>query len=100
VDNQEEPWRKRPSFYAFKTMVQHLRGAEFIEKVPHPRFEIFAFQKKKEHFAVVWAKKKANWGKSKMSGDIKKIISRDGKELPFINNEIKIDGDPCYVFFK
>lgn len=100
VDSREEPWRKRPSFYAFKTMAQLLKGAEFIEKVSHPRLEIFAFQKEKEHFSVVWVKKKSTRAKHKMSGDIKKAVSRDGRELPIKNNEIKLGEDPCYVFFK
>lgn len=100
VDSREEPWRKRPSFYAFKTMTQHLRGAEFIEKIPHSLLEIFVFQKEKDNFAAVWARKKTNWDRSNMPKDIQKIINRDGKELLLTNSEIKIDGDPCYIFFK
>ncbi|MFO7979281.1 MAG: hypothetical protein R6V00_00425 [Candidatus Aminicenantes bacterium] len=100
VDSREEPWRKRPSFYSFKTLVQHLRGAEFIEKVPHSHLEIFAFQKEKQHFSVVWAKKKNHGEKYGIPGDIKKIISRDGKELPSTHNKIKINGNPCYVYFR
>ena len=100
VDSREKPWQKRPSFFAFKTMIEHLKGAKFIEKIAHPHLEIFAFRREKNLFSVVWAKKKTHWKKSEMAGVIKKIISRDGEELPYNDNEIKINGDPCYIFFK
>lgn len=99
VDSRSEPWRKRPSFYAFKTMTRHLKGAEFIEKIPHPGLEIFVFQKQGDCFAVVWTTGETSWSRSEIPRDIKKVISRDGKKLGFKEREFKVNGRPCYVFF-
>jgi len=100
VDSRKEPWRKRPSFYAFNTMVEHLKKSKFKRKIPHHRAEIYVFQKEQEIFAVVWAKEETNWGELIIPNEIKKVISGDGKELPFDKNKVWIDGNPCYVMFK
>jgi len=100
VDSRKNPWRKRPSFYAFKTMAHHLKGSKFIKKIPHPYLEVFVFQKKKDLFAAVWTTKETNKSQFEPPMDIKKVISRDGEELSMTGREIKMSGDPCYVFFK
>lgn len=100
VDNRREPWRRRPSFYAFQNMVAHLEGARFIEKIPHSFAEIFVFQKGQDWFAVVWSKKRINWNPSAVSMEVIKVLSRDGNELRFDKNKLRIGPSPCYVFFE
>ncbi|MFW6128811.1 MAG: hypothetical protein ACOC6P_01005 [Candidatus Aminicenantaceae bacterium] len=100
IDSRDKPWRRRPSFYAFKNMVAHLEGARFIEKLSHSRIQIFLFRKKQDHFAIVWAKERVPWEQSAISMEVNKVINRDGKKISFKKNELCIDGNPCYVFFK
>jgi hypothetical protein len=104
VDSREEPWRKRPGFYAFKTLIANLEGAAFKEKIPHPHAEIFVFQRGLDSFAVVWTTEKKNWGQSPIKNwglsPISRVVSRDGKELPFVKDQIWIDGSPRYVFLE
>lgn len=105
IDSREEPWRKRPSFFAFKTMASLLRESEFQGRIPHPHAEIFSFRKRAENFAVIWTKDKKNWGLSLiknwgLSPIIKRVVGRDGREIPFEENRITIDGSPKYVFFE
>ncbi len=98
VDSREKPWRKRPGYYAFQTMVGLLEESAFTEKVAHPQALIFSFQKNGESFSVCWT-----------NGDpcdhvfedrIIRVLSRDGKEIPVKDNRVKIDGSPKYVFFE
>ncbi|MBD3414014.1 MAG: hypothetical protein GF421_06260 [Candidatus Aminicenantes bacterium] len=99
IDSRSEPWRKRPSFHAFKTMVTLMKGSRFVKKLPHPRFEIFIFEKQKDRFAVIWAQDKTNWGESAIPFKVTKVVSRDGNRLSFSDNQIRIDGNPRYIYF-
>lgn len=125
IDSRSKEWRKRPGFYALKTMVSFLEGSIFTGKAPHPRAMIFYFEKAgkrgelkeeersrqkngqekgglkeegKEKFAACWTK----GGRFDYAspGSISRVLSRDGEEIPFSGNRIKIDGSPRYVFFE
>ncbi len=105
IDSREEPWRKRPSFFAFKTMVSLLKGSEFQGKIDHQMAEIFVFHRQEERFVVVWTKDLSFWGRSLaldafLPGRCVRIKSRDGEEIPVTEGQIKIDGSPKYVFYK
>jgi hypothetical protein len=57
VDSREEPWRRRPSWFALRTMVAELAGAEFAGKDEGRAArgaEIYRFRKAGREFAVCW----------------------------------------------
>ncbi len=100
IDDREEPWRKRPGFYAYQTMVSQLKGAEFIKKIPHPKAEVFIFQREKNRMAAVWSREEQSTVEFALPGKAEKIVERDGAELPANGDRIIIDGHPRYIVFK
>jgi len=98
IDSRKKEWRKRPSFYAMKNMVALLEGGTFMGKIPHPEAMIFSFCKGKENFAICWSKGGAcDYIFSKR---IIRVLSRDGEDMPFKDDQIKIDETPKYVFLE
>jgi hypothetical protein len=105
IDSREEPWRKRPSFFAFKTMVSFLRDSEFQGTISHSMAEIFVFHREGESFVVIWTKDKLHWGKSLdldsfLPGEVDRIVGREGEDIPVQDGQIEINGSPKYVFYK
>ena len=105
IDSREEMWRKRPSFFAFKTMVSMLRDSEFQGTISNPIAEIFVFYREGESFVVIWTKDKVNWDKSLalenfLPGQVDRVVGRDGEEIPVQGGQIEINGSPKYVFYK
>ena len=105
IDSREEMWRKRPSFFAFKTMVSMLRDSEFQGTISDPIAEIFVFYREGESFVVIWTKDKVNWDKSLalknlLPGQVDRVVGRDGEEIPVQGGQIEINGSPKYVFYK
>lgn len=105
IDSREEPWRKRPSFFAFRTMVSLLRDSEFQRTIPHPMAEIFVFHRDGESFVVIWTKDESNWGKflaldSFLPGHLDRVVGRDGEDIPVHDGQMEINGSPKYVFYK
>lgn len=98
VDSRDMEWRKRPGFYAVKTMVAHLKESTFLKKIPHPRAEIFSFRKGEEDFFVCWTKGEAC--EYIFARKVVRVVSRNGKEIPRVNDSVKIGGSPIYVFLK
>jgi len=98
IDSRKKKWRKRPSFNALKTMVSLLERSTFIGKIPHPEAMIFSFCKGKNNFVVCWT----NGAPCEyvLSRRIMGMLSRDGEEISFKDNRIKIDGSPIYVFIE
>lgn len=96
VDSRGKEWRKRPSFHALKTMVRHLEGSTFTEKIPHAQAMLFLFEKEKETFAVCWTK--GNPCEYVFPKRIARALSRDGEETSFQDNRIEIEHSPKYVF--
>ncbi len=98
VDSREKPWRMRPGYHAFKTMVGRLEESTFTRKTPHSRAMIFSFQRGKEDFTVCWT----NDGRCNhvFERRIIQVIGRDGDEIPVKENRIQIDASPKYVFFE
>ena len=104
IDSREEPWRKRPSFFAFKTLVSMLKDSEFQGIISHPTAEIFVFHRQGESFVVVWTKDKSNEGKflaldAFLPGQVDRVVGRNGEELPVREGQIKLSGSPQYVFY-
>ncbi len=100
VDSREEPWRRRPGLYAYQTMVTQLKGTEFIKKIPHPKAEVFIFQREKNRLAAVWSREEEATVEFALPGKAEKIVERDGAELPVNGDKIIIDGHPRYVVFQ
>ena len=104
IDSREESWRKRPSFFAFKTMVSFLKDSEFQGTIIHPIAEIFVFYREGESFMVVWTKEKSNEGKflaleKFFQGHVDRVVGRDGEKIPVQGDQIQITGSPKYVYY-
>ncbi|MGQ9673214.1 MAG: hypothetical protein ACUVV5_08775 [Candidatus Aminicenantales bacterium] len=98
VDSRSQTWRKRPSFYAFKTMVALLEGSRFLGKAEDGAAEIFFFERQGEEFAMCWTKKNAV--DHAFDRKIARVVSRDGEEISCpADPKIRIEERPCYVFF-
>ena len=104
IDSREEPWRKRPGFFAFKTMVSILKDSEFQGKISHPMAEIFVFHKEAEEFVVIWTKDESNVGKplaldAFLPGQVNRVVGRSGEEFSVREGQIELNGSPQYVFY-
>jgi hypothetical protein len=102
VDSREAPWRKRPAFAAFRTLVSRLDGATFEGARGDARKDkvrSFLFRRGGESFAVAWAV----GGSAELDFDrpVRRVIGRDGGEEPGRAGarRITIDGSPRYVVF-
>jgi hypothetical protein len=95
VDSRESPWRRRPSFFAFKTMVRHLTGSVFIKREQQQGGNVFRFRKDGREFAVAWT--------NGVSFDLDfspaptRIIDRDGNDL-VVSARLRLDAHPKYIF--
>jgi hypothetical protein len=96
IDNREEGWRKRPSFFALKTLVAMLEGSTFIGTIDHPHAKLFSFTKDGENFVVCWTP--GTNVELDFPFSVKHIVNRDGHEESFTENRVFIDGSPKYVF--
>ena len=96
IDNREGRWRKRPSFFALKTMVGVLDGSTFVRTIDHSQAKLFSFAKDGEICVVCWTAGPALDLDFPFS--VKRIVNRDGQEESWSNNRVLIDGSPKYVF--
>jgi hypothetical protein len=96
IDSRGGEWRKRPSFFAMKTMVAILEGSTFVRKIEHPDVHLFSFMKNGENCVVCWTP-----GPSielSFPFRVKRVVSRDGQGEPVNDNRVLIEGSPKYVF--
>ena len=105
IDSREEPWRKRPGFFAYRTMVSILRDSEFYEKISHPMAELFVFKQGLKNFVVIWTKDKSNVGRflamdAFLPGQAERVVGRDGEDIQVGDGQIQLSGSPKYVFFR
>ena len=98
IDNRDKEWRKRPSFFALKTLISIIEGSSFLRKIPSEKAEIFLFEKEKANFAVCWMKE----GEFDyvFPRRIINVIGRDGEEIFCRDNKVRICESPKYVFLK
>jgi len=103
VDSRETPWRRRPSFCAFKTMVERLSGSVFIGKDgppaggPRAGIEVYRFRKDGRDFALAWttgAPRDREFGRP-----VAAVLDRDGRERPSSGAVVRLDFSPRYIFF-
>jgi len=98
VDSRETAWRRRPSFFAFKTMVEILADSTFVGKSDSPRAEIFCFRRDGRELAVCWTNGLPF--EHEFSRPVAQILSRDGNEVEVRGGLVRIGGNPKYVFFE
>ncbi len=98
IDSRGKAWRKRPAFFAMKTLVNHLEGSVFKGKKTHPKAEIFTFSKGEESFALGWTKRGSI--KYCFSGQLKRVLDRKGQEVSFQDNTVILGSSPKYIFFQ
>jgi len=98
IDSRQKEWRRRPSFNALKNLVRHLEGSTFREKVQNSQVEIFMFSREEENFALCWTKGAPS--DYIFSSRVTRVLNRDGEEIPFFSDRIKIEESPKYVFFE
>jgi hypothetical protein len=97
IDSREEKWRRRPSYWALKTLVRMLDASIYKAKIPHSQAAIFTFTKDDDRFAVCWTTgPELDFTFPKT---IKKILDRDGHEIPVEGQDLTLSGTPKYVFF-
>ena len=98
IDTRERPWRRRPSFFAFRTMARLLEGSRFEGKAADPAAEIFRFRGRTgDDFAVCWTR--AGAVEHRFSRRPRLVIGRDGDESRPGSDKIRIEEKPQYVFF-
>jgi hypothetical protein len=103
VDSRETPWRRRPSFFAFKTMVERLSGSVFVGKDDPPPglagrpAEVYRFTRDGRDFALAWT---AGPSLSHEFGrPVAAVFSRDGVEVPLSGTRVRLDSSPRYIMF-
>jgi hypothetical protein len=98
IDSRERPWRRRPSFLAFRTMTRLLEGSRFEGKAVSPAAEIYLFRAGNgDEFAVCWTR--AGAVEHLFSRPPRLIIGRDGEESESGSAKITIQEKPQYVLF-
>ncbi|MEA3421231.1 MAG: hypothetical protein U9Q97_06100 [Acidobacteriota bacterium] len=99
IDCREKTWRKRPSFFAMKTLVSFLEGSTFTGKIHQPGVELFSFSKGKKNFTICWSNRgHLPFYEYCFPKKVIEVVGRDGKEISFKDNKIKITESPIYVF--
>jgi len=98
IDSRQEEWRPRPSFSALKTLIKHLEGSTFTEKMTDSRAEVYLFSRGNEDFALCWTKGPPS--DYVFSRNVSRVLDRDGKEVPFIFDKVKMTASPKCVFFE
>ena len=107
ADSREEPWRKRPAWFALRQMVEALAGSEFTGKDGGGSArgaEIYRFRKAGRDFAVCWT----NDGRRdfEFGRPVDGVTGRDGGAIAPAGTpersagRIAIGRSPKYVAFK
>ena len=98
IDNRENKWRKRPAYFALRTLITQIRASHFTGKTDHPQAEIFSFLKDGKKFSVCWT----NSSPFTLEFPEKIIRIKDitGEEIRHHNNRVDLNGSPKYVFYE
>jgi hypothetical protein len=97
IDNREGGWRRRPGYFALKTLVRMLEGSTFQEKIPDPQAMIFVFTKGDNRIAVCWTT--GSEFDFNFPGEIKGVTDRDGRDIQPAGQNLALSGRPQYVFY-
>jgi hypothetical protein len=97
IDSREEGWRRRPSYFALKTLVQMLENCTFEARILHPQAMIFTFSKGNDRLAVCWTT--GGEFAFQFPEEIKRVVDRDGHDLQIAGRNLTLSGTPQYVFY-
>ncbi len=98
IDSRPAKWRKRPSFFAMRALVERLEGSRFEKKIPHSEAFLFFFRNEETQFAVCWTPGPPV--EHSFSLPILKVENRDGDEIPFEGNRVCLGPSPRYIHFR
>jgi hypothetical protein len=98
IDSREDEWRKRPGFFALKTMVELLDGSTFVGKIDHPNVRLFRFVREGQSFVVCWTPGPDL--EIDFPFPVKGIVGRDGQPESSKGKRVLIGGSPKYIFYE
>jgi hypothetical protein len=98
IDNRKKKWRKRPAYYAFKTLIAQLKDSTFTHRIHHPSANIFFFEKSGHSFASCWTNKAPST--FEFPSTIDYIITESGEKIIWKDQHINIDHSPKYIYFR
>ncbi len=91
IDNRDEVIIKRPAFYAFKTMLEQLQGANIIQFIQHKAFYEIILERNEEIVQVLWC----NDHSFELTFENEmQITSPDGKVST--SKTVELSGSPIY----
>ena len=93
IDNRDGKLVKYPAYHAFKVMLTHLQGANFIDLKVNSGLYRASFTKDGKVIEVLWSLQKMEF-----NTENKKIVLRDGDEVS--GDSIEIGRSPVYLFGK
>lgn len=93
IDNTDGHLRKRPAFYAMKTLRSQLIGSTYLSKLSDGNYYLLTFRKGERFIYLMWATGKAV--KMIFPREVK-VVSRDGHEMGY-TKDIIIEKEPVYA---
>lgn len=94
IDTREAPARRRPSFRAYRTMVEQLAGAEFVRRERMRGGNVFYFKRGGTETAVAWTNGPAF--RMELDAMPAAVIDRDGGALP-LSRSVRVSPRPVYL---
>jgi hypothetical protein len=92
VDNRAGNILKRPAYYAFKTMLKQLQGAQILSFTRHKAFYEMLAEQKGETVRVLWCNDTSFM--LHFENEVS-VISRDGKASQ--SRSVQLSGSPLYI---
>ena len=97
VDSRETPGRIRPSYFALRTLVETVSGAEFMSGAIEDGVHIFHFRKDGRRFAACWTSGEPV--ERDLGEPVADVVGRDGGRVAGASPRLRIEGSPKYVYF-
>lgn len=98
VDSRPSSWRKRPAFFAMKTLQRFCNNSVYQGRFVHPWARIFNFCKGREMFAVGWSEGEP--AAYTFPHPIRSIVSRDGGQIEVRGQAVVLERTPKYIIFE
>lgn len=96
IDDTDGVLRKRPAFYAFKTLRSQLIGSTYLSKLSDGNYHVFTFKKGEEFIYIMWATN----GEVEMTFPKEgRVFSRDGYSMGY-SKKVIIGKNPVYVHIR